>query len=208
MYQTIWTVLKVLKGDAQAPLAHSGFRTGSPCASQRLALRTQGFAKARLAPRKGSPCAMAPKVKKRSAALPHEESASYSMMARCSEGHGRMVVARAVKVDTDRETPYGRLLKKMDLELVDGTTCALQYACPFAFLYTACTESMYFFPFLITYSCAEIGRLCFYLDEHTTREHSTPRSGARVQFNLLGCVQLSRLVSSKAVLLVRLRARA
>ena len=201
-------MLKVLKGDAQAPLAHSGFRTGSPCASQRLALRTQGFAKARLAPRKGSPCAMAPKAKKRSAAVLREESASYEMMARCSEGRSDHQIRRAFKADAERETPYGRLVKHLDLELEDGTTCALKYACPFAFLYLACTESMYFFPFLFTYSCAEIGRLCFYMDG--TRPGNVLRPDLARAFNSIywGCVQLSRLVSSKAVLLVRLRARA
>ena len=59
---------------------------------------------------------MAPKGRKRAAeALKVEIDASYMMMARAS-GESRYKASRDFNEVADRETPYGRILKYMDLQ--------------------------------------------------------------------------------------------
>ena len=93
---------------------------------------------------------MAPKGRKRAAeALKLETDASYMMMARASD-ESSFKAAREFKDLADRETPYGRILKRTDLQRDDNCYVTLAYACPFALFSCLCEESPYFFQLLIT----------------------------------------------------------
>ena len=89
---------------------------------------------------------MAPKGRKRAAeAMKVEIDASYMMMARAS-GESRFKASRDFNEVADRETPYGRILKYMDLQGDDDSYFTLAYACPFALFYCLCEESPNFSP--------------------------------------------------------------
>ena len=113
---------------------------------QRLALQQPALA------RRGPPCAMAPKVRKRPAAaiLKSETGASYSMMARAGD---ERIWDATKEFDelVQRETPYGPILKHMDLQRHDGSYFRLGYACPFALFFLVCTETPHLLPMLVTH---------------------------------------------------------
>ena len=109
---------------------------------------------------------MAPKGRKRAAeALKVEIDASYMMMARAS-GESRYKASRDFNEVADRETPYGRILKYMDLQRDGDSYFTLMYACPFALFYGLCEESPYFFSLLLTFwGLVTTASLVFYMDE-------------------------------------------
>ena len=101
---------------------------------------------------------MAPKGRKRAAeALKVEIDASYMMMARAS-GESRYKASRDFNEVADRETPYGRILKYMDLQGDDDSYFTLAYACPFALFYCLCS-------LLLTFWGLVTASLVFYMDE-------------------------------------------
>ena len=77
---------------------------------------------------------MAPKARKRAAAgaLKSETGASYSMMARAGGENSNHSIEREFQELADHETPYGRIVKRVDLQRDDNSYFRLAYACPFA----------------------------------------------------------------------------
>ena len=109
---------------------------------------------------------MAPKGRKRSAqALQSECEASYRMMARVSD-ESDFKAKKGFKELAKRDTPYGCILKSMDLLRDDNSYFNLVYACPFALFYILCEASPDFFSLLFTFwGFATIEPLVFYMDE-------------------------------------------
>ena len=150
---------------------------------------------------------MAPKVRKRPAAaiLKSETGASYSMMARA--GNERIWDAtKEFNELAHRETPYGPILKHMDLQRHDGSYFRLGYACPFALFFLVCTETPHLFPMLVTHiggaGCRVVSLL---YGRDTTRQRPPPRDGAGDDWYLLGD---TRLVSVQKSFLDAVRTRA
>ena len=111
---------------------------------------------------------MAPKARKRPAAgaLKSETGASYSMMARAGGENSNHSIEREFQELADHETPYGRIVKRVDLQRDDNSYFRLAYACPFALFWYLCQETPYFFPFLVTWlGLLTAASLVFYMDE-------------------------------------------
>ncbi len=84
------------------------------------------------------------------------------MMARSGD-ESNFSAAKDFKALAERETPYGRILKRADLQRHDGSYFCLAYACPFALFFLVCEETPHLFPMLVTYlggtGCRVVGFL-------------------------------------------------
>ena len=110
---------------------------------------------------------MPPKARKRAAAeaMKVETGASYSMVARAG-GESEYQARKEFQAVANLETPYGRLVKHVNLLREDNSYFSLAYACPFALFWYLCQESPYFFPFLVTFcGLMTTASLVFYMDE-------------------------------------------
>ena len=89
----------------------------------------------------------------------------------------RKMLGKKLRGQVEQKTPYGDLLKKIEI-ITDTGTKTLQYVCPHAWLYHVCSASIVFGQFLAQqFGQGLPGSICIYSDEVTPGNNLRPDKG-------------------------------
>jgi len=118
--------------------------------------------------------------------LPHATIAKALQSARLDGVAGeaepsRYSLHRAAQAGLDEDTPYGKLIEDMELELTDGTTFTMPYINPFALVFYMNMLSVACRGFLRLHLQGRTARVCLYVDETTPGNVLRPDKGRSLQ---------------------------